>query len=191
MHNDFSWLNEPPQWSVNDDSLHVVTADNSDFWRETWYGFTRHSGHFYYREVSEDFTFQVKVNAEFSALYDQAGIMIAIDEQQWLKSGIEFSDGQPMMGSVLTVGHSDWATGVFPADAGQFWMRITLKNGCLRLQYSADGISWPLLRLCRFPQASHYRIGVMCCTPERAGLSVIFSEINLTPALDLDLHDLS
>jgi regulation of enolase protein 1 (concanavalin A-like superfamily) len=31
----------------------------------------------------------------------------------------------------------------------------------------------------------------MCCTPERAGLDVVFQDILLTPPLDKALHDLS
>jgi regulation of enolase protein 1 (concanavalin A-like superfamily) len=31
----------------------------------------------------------------------------------------------------------------------------------------------------------------MCCTPQRAGLAVAFSDFTLGPALGKDLHDLS
>lgn len=37
--------------------------------------------------------------------------MIYLDEKHWLKTGIEYNDGQPMIGSVLTNEISDWATG--------------------------------------------------------------------------------
>ena len=48
--------------------------------------------------------------ADFQSLYDQAGIMVRIDAQHWVKAGIEFSDGRAMLASVLTDGRSDWAT---------------------------------------------------------------------------------
>ncbi|MGK9175929.1 DUF1349 domain-containing protein [Yokenella regensburgei] len=186
----FNWINEPTTWRHEEGQLSVVTDGHTDFWRKTWYGFERFSGHIYATETGEDFTFQTKICADFTTLYDQAGIMLVKDEQHWLKAGIEFNDGAPAIGSVLTLGHSDWATGIFQGNAGAFWMRLTRKGDALRLQYSADGVSWPLLRLCPFP-AGKVQIGVMCCTPERQGLAVNFHDIRLTPALEKDLHDLS
>ncbi|WP_414499804.1 DUF1349 domain-containing protein [Zymobacter sp. IVIA_12111.31 C1] len=186
----YQWLNAPQQWSGDESHLRVITDGATDFWRETWYGFTRFSGHFYGTEVNGDFTFQAHIQADFQTLYDQAGIMLVADETCWLKAGIEYNDGQPAIGSVLTQGHSDWTTGVFPGNARDFWMRLTRRGDSLRLQYSADGKVWPLLRLFHL-KAQHCRVGVMCCTPERAGLAVDFSELTLTPPLDKALHDLS
>lgn len=185
------WLNEPHRWSVVGDELELVTDDSTDFWRETHYGFERDSGHLLGFPTSESFTAQVRVRGDFQALYDQAGLMVRIDEQHWVKTGIEFSDGQAMLGSVLTVGRSDWATGPFQGNPRDFWMRVTVDSGVLRIQSSTDGKVWPLVRLAPFPQAASYLVGPMACTPQRAGLSVLFSDFQLTPPLGKDLHDLS
>jgi regulation of enolase protein 1 (concanavalin A-like superfamily) len=48
-----------------------------------------------------------------------------------------------------------------------------------------------MLRLAPFPAAPRYLVGPMCCTPQRAGLDVAFSDFTLGPALGKDLHDLS
>ncbi|HEX8537710.1 MAG TPA: DUF1349 domain-containing protein [Cystobacter sp.] len=48
-----------------------------------------------------------------------------------------------------------------------------------------------MVRLAPFPEAASYQVGPMCCTPQRAGLSVRFSEFRLTPPLGKDLHDLT
>jgi regulation of enolase protein 1 (concanavalin A-like superfamily) len=101
------------------------------------------------------------------------------------------SDGEALLGSVLTNGLSDWATGPFRGDASDFWIRVTAECGVLRLQASADGQRWPLMRLCPFPVAERYWVGPMCCTPERAGLQVLFSDFTLVPASGRALHDLS
>jgi len=113
MRQECRWINEPKQWSNNAGSIQVVTEDTTDFWSHTWYGFNRFSGHVYGWDVTEDFTLQVRVRGDFTTLYDQAGVMITADESHWLKAGIEFNDGQPMIGSVLTDTNSDWATGLF------------------------------------------------------------------------------
>jgi len=190
MSGDFYWLNEPQQWRDTQGKIEVLTDGNTDFWRKTWYGFERFSGHGYVRDVTGDFTFQVRIQARFSELYDQAGVLLVADDQNWLKAGIEFNDGAPAIGSVLTQVFSDWATGIFTGDAGDFWLRLSRKGDALRLQYSTDGRVWPLLRLCHFPHP-RCAVGVMCCTPERSGLAVSFTEMALTPLLEKELHDLS
>ena len=185
------WLNRPPTLSVSDDELWVVTGPNTDFWRETHYGFVRDNGHFYAFEAADGFTAQVRVQAQFQHLYDQAGLMIRIDESRWVKTGIEFSDGHGLLGSVLTDGASDWATGQYAGDPSDFWVRVTVQAGVLRIQASSDGIIWPLVRLSPFPKSERYLVGPMCCTPERSGLKVRFTEWRLGPALGKDLHDLT
>jgi regulation of enolase protein 1 (concanavalin A-like superfamily) len=184
------WLNEPKRWFAQDDSLQIVTDNATDFWRETHYGFCRDSGHFLGFPTAGAFTAELRVRADFQALYDQAGIMVRIDEQRWVKAGIEFSDGRVMLASVLTDGRSDWAMAPYDHGDGEFWMRATVANGVVRLQVSTDGKLWPLMRLAPFAEADSYLVGPMACTPERAGLSVVFSTFRLKPPLGKDLHEL-
>jgi hypothetical protein len=186
-----AWLNEPAEWGFEAGGLRVVTDHGTDFWRETHYGFTRDSGHVLGLGTAGDFTAELRVQAEYRALYDQAGIMLRLDERRWLKAGIEFSDGQAMLGSVLTLDRSDWATGPYAGDPGDFRLRLTVAAGVLRLQASPDGRRWGLVRLAPFPPAASYTVGPMCCTPERAGLVVRFTEFRLGPPLGRELHDLS
>lgn len=186
------WLNKPSHCqSIAEHTLEIVTDLQTDFWRETHYGFIRDSGHFLGFETTGGFTAQVRVNADFRELYDQAGMMVRLNEETWLKAGIEYNDGMPMISSVLTRGTSDWSPCSFSGDPTDFWLRVTVSDGVLRLQYSTDGMTWPLLRLAPFPDADRYTVGPMCCTPERQGLKVRFSEWSLTPPLGRDLHDLT
>jgi uncharacterized protein len=186
-----AWLNEPANWRLDGEALTVTTDGSTDFWRETHYGFTRDTGHFFGFETVGDFTAEMRIEAQYRELYDQAGLMVRLSEDTWIKAGIELSDGQPMASSVLTLGKSDWATAAYHGDAADFWMRVTVRAGVLRLQLSSDGKVWPLLRLSPFPIAKIYRVGPMCCTPERAGLTVVFSEFRVTDPRQKDLHDLS
>lgn len=96
------WLNKPRQSAIMPDILEMTTDKGTDFWRETFYGFTRDSGHFYGMPAPTRFTAQLRIRAEYEKLYDQAGLMIRIDEQHWVKAGIELSDGRAMLSSVLT-----------------------------------------------------------------------------------------
>lgn len=185
------WLNPPSVWRLDAGRLEVTTDARTDFWRETFYGFVRDNGHFLGFRTEGDFTAELRIESQYRELYDQAGLMVRLDTSTWLKAGIEFSDGRPMLSSVLTVGKSDWTTAPYWDNAADFRLRMTLRAGALRLQVSADGVHWPLMRLCPFPQAASYLVGPMCCTPERAGLQVRFSEFRVGPPTDKDLHDLS
>jgi regulation of enolase protein 1 (concanavalin A-like superfamily) len=186
-----TWLNEPAHWRRDDGTLHVRTDLKTDFWRETHYGFTRHSGHVFGYRTSGDFTAGVRVRGAFQALYDQAGIMVLLDERTWIKAGIEYSDGHGSLSSVLTVGKSDWALSSFAGDPGDFRIRATVQDGVLKVQASSDGLRWPFIRLCPFPKAASYFVGPMCCSPERAGLEVAFSDFTVTPPIAKALHDLT
>jgi uncharacterized protein len=186
------WLNEPQIWRVDpSDTLSLVTDENTDFWRETHYDFTRDSGHFFGFTTPDAFTAQVRIRGKYDALYDQAGIMVRINADCWVKAGIELSDGRAMLSSVLTVGKSDWATATYAHNPQDFWMRATVANGVLRLQVSDEGRTWPLVRLAPFPIASYYEVGPMACSPEVKGLEVRFSDFKITPPLGKELHDLS
>jgi uncharacterized protein len=185
------WINEPARWSLGPAGLLVTTDHATDFWRETHYGFIRHSGHLFGYRVTGGFTATVRVQAQYQCLYDQAGLMVLADEQSWVKAGIEWSDGEAMLSSVLTITRSDWATGSFQGNAADFWIRITVDRGVLRIQASADGQRWPLVRLSPFPLRDQYVVGPMCCSPERAGLDVLFSELSVITPSGKPLHDLS
>ena len=85
---------EPAVGPLNRDTFAVTTEHDTDFWRETHYGFIRGpNGHFYYQEVSGDFRCEVKVSGHYAALDDQAGLMVRLDAMTWLKAGIEFVEG--------------------------------------------------------------------------------------------------
>ena len=185
------WLNEPKVWNLTTDQLTVATDAGSDFWQKTHYGFVHDSGHFFAHNITGDFTAQIHVKACYKSLYDQAGLMIRVDENTWIKIGIELSDGELMLGSVLTIGSSDWATGAFTGGDSGVWLRVTLVNGVMKIQWSDDGKRWPLLRLCNFPDVETYQVGPMCCSPITGGMNADFSAFSINPPLYKDLHDLS
>lgn len=191
MFETMKWLNPPQQQSVQAHQVQMRTDPNTDFWRETHYGFTRDSGHFLYHETAGDFSAQLKIQGDYAHLYDQAGLMVRLDERHWIKIGAEVSDGTTLLSSVLTVGQSDWATGSFPGDPSEFWIRVSVTHGVLRVQVSLDGRHWPLVRLASFPIAASYQVGPFSCTPERGGLEVVFSEFQISAPNGKALHDLS
>ena len=182
------WLNEPPIWQINNDRLRVATGPKTDFWRLTHYGFIRDNGHFYYEERTGDFTIQAKIDANYQALYDQAGIMIRLNAANWIKAGVEYTDGSPHFSAVVTREFSDWS--VLPASsAGPVWLRLTKLSTAIRIQYSTDGLSFRMLRLAYFPDAATTQAGLMCCSPEREGFEVEFSSYSISDPIMTALHE--
>jgi len=189
--NSGTWLNEPKSWDAADTSLTMTTDEKTDFWRETYYGFKRDSGHFLGLPTADGFTAKIRIQGEFRTLYDQAGLMVRIDEERWVKTGVEFTDGELFLSTVITDGKSDWSVSQPFKELEDFYIRITLAKGAMRIQASRDGSFWPLLRLAPFPIAETYQVGPTACTPERSGLAIRFSEFEIGPAITKDLHDLT
>ncbi|PVZ13956.1 MULTISPECIES: DUF1349 domain-containing protein [unclassified Pseudomonas] len=185
------WLNPPTLSEVSKHSLTITTDEKTDFWRETHYGFTRDTGHFLGVTTPDGFTAKIRIQGAFRSLYDQAGLMVRIDERRWVKTGVEFTDGEAFLSTVVTNGQSDWSVSQPFKALEDFYLRVTLAAGTLRIQASRDTRVWPLLRLAPFPVADAYQVGPMACTPERSGLKVMFSEFEINPAITQDLHDLS
>lgn len=185
------WLNAPSNVQASEADLIMTTDAKTDFWRETHYGFTRDSGHFLGFPAADGFTAKIRVQGEFRMLYDQAGLMVRIDEKRWVKTGVEFTDGELFLSTVITDGKSDWSVSQPFKELEDFYIRITLAQGAMRVQASRDGSFWPLLRLAPFPVAGAYEVGPTACTPERSGLTVRFSEFEIGPAITKDLHDLT
>jgi len=185
------WLNRPATSAVSEHSLTMTTEQKTDFWRETHYGFTRDTGHFLGVATADGFTATIRIQGEFRSLYDQAGLMVRIDEKRWVKTGVEFTDGHAFLSTVVTDGKSDWSVSQPFKALEDFYIRVTLSNGAMRIQASRDGSFWPLLRLAPFPVADTYQVGPTACTPERSGLVVRFSEFTINPATSKDLHDLT
>lgn len=78
---DLQWLNPPPKYTSADGSLHVETGAETDFWRQTFYGFVRDNGPFGSTEVTSDFSAEVSFRGAYTELYDQAGMMVRLDAQ--------------------------------------------------------------------------------------------------------------
>jgi hypothetical protein len=117
------WFNEPPAWSAADDTLTVTAGAQTDLWRITHYGFIRDNAHGYLQPVSGDFTAEVQVSGQYAAQYDQAGLLVRLDERRWLKCGIEFVDGIQQISAVITREFSDWSVAPLPDNPPTIWMR--------------------------------------------------------------------
>ncbi|MEP0881229.1 DUF1349 domain-containing protein [Trichocoleus sp. ST-U3] len=168
------WYNEPPIWNVQGNTITITSAGKTDFWRETHYGFIRDNGHFFYQPANRDFMVEVKVSGEYRDLYDQAGLMLRLDEANWLKCGIEFVEGVQQVSAVVTRDYSDWSVVPLPDNPASLWMRVHRRGTAVEVQYSLDGTQYTMLRLGYLTPAETVNVGVMCASPEGNGFSMKF-----------------
>jgi regulation of enolase protein 1 (concanavalin A-like superfamily) len=182
-------LNEPPVWSFVNGELSLRTGNETDFWRETFYGFTRDSGHAWLRPVSGDFTAEVTVRGDYETLYDQAGLMLRVDAANWIKTGIEYTDGLMHFSVVVTRGVSDWSVIPLPRakPSDDVKVRLTRHGDAVRVQFSVAGAPWQMARLCPF-SAGDAQIGMAACSPQRAGFGARFTGFSVGPAISRELH---
>jgi regulation of enolase protein 1 (concanavalin A-like superfamily) len=190
MASEFRWLNEPARWQGDAERLDVVTNDKTDFWRETFYGFVRDSGHGWLTGVVGDFSATASFKGDYRELYDQAGLMLRIDETQWIKAGIEYTDGLMHFSVVVTRGVSDWS--VIPLHQAstetEIFVRLTRHGDAVRVQFHTGDGKWQMARLCPF-SPDDAEVGVTACSPERQGFEVTFRDIKVGPAISRKLHE--
>ncbi|MBN1285335.1 MAG: DUF1349 domain-containing protein [Anaerolineae bacterium] len=174
------WLNEPATWEAQGDTLTVTADPKTDFWRKTDDGGVRDTGHCYYERVMGDFVAEVKVSGEYAAQYDQAGLMVRLDEVYWMKCGIELFNDVQQASAVVTNEYSDWSIVPLPQNPPAIWLRVTRKTSTLSVYYSLDGETYTLLRMAYLTSAE-VEVGPMCAAPTGDGFRAVFEGFGVRP----------
>ncbi|MFI2609475.1 DUF1349 domain-containing protein [Kitasatospora sp. NPDC018616] len=183
-----SWLNEPERVRTDGTDLLVTTRPRSDFWRTTSYGFVRDDGHALLTGFPPGSATEITFVADFTALYDQAGLLIRVDPRTWIKAGVEMSDGLPHLGAVVTRGVSDWSLAPVPDWHGRaVTVRASRTGDAVTIRARCEDAPWRLVRLAPLAPEADATAGPFCCSPERAGLQVRFTRFAQGPA-DPALH---
>ena len=163
------WLNEPASWQRTDDVLQVNVDPGTDFWRVTGYGYIRDSGHVYGEVLAGDLDVAVRIRGNWSAQYDQAGVMLRADERTWLKTGIEFFEGRPRLSTVLTLGMSSWTVANLPDDTNDVALRLSRRGDAVEIRYSTGDSAPDLAALVYLPPDAELLAGVMCAARKGRG----------------------
>jgi len=183
-----SWLNPPPSVETDGTRLVVRPAEGSDFWRTTSYGFVHDDGHALLVDLPAGSAVEASFLVDYTELYDQAGVMLRVDECTWTKSGVEISDGEPQLGAVVTRGLSDWSLAPVPEWAGrEVTVRASRSGDAVTLRARAAGEPWRMVRLAPLAPEAQVQAGPFCCSPSHGGLHVTFTGFRIGPA-DVALH---
>ena len=117
-----TWFNEPEQWKVEDKTLTMSVTPQSDYWRISHYGFTVDDAPFYYATYGGEFEAKVKITGDYKVRFDQAGLMLRIDHENYIKAGIEFVDGKYNLSTVVTHQTSDWSVITLDKPVPYIWI---------------------------------------------------------------------
>lgn len=179
----FRWHCEPRRWSLGGGRLRIEPDAPTDFWQRTHYGFRADNGHFLHRDVDGDFVLTARVLFRPAHQYDQAGLMVRVSADCWLKSSVEFEPAGPSrLGVVVTnLGYSDWSTQDFPTGAGEVWLRARREADDYIVEASADGASWGQLRMAHLHDGGEGPVtcGVYACSPRGEGFACEFAEFSV------------
>ena len=163
----FAWFNEPARYKLGD-GLEIWTDAETDFWQRTFYDFRRDDGHCLLIPLEGDFSISTWVEYRPQTQYDQCGLMIRVDAENWIKLSTEYeTETYSRLGSVVTnLGFSDWATQDVPSTRTAIGYRISRRGPDFRLAYSHDGQAWVQMRVTHLHRASDpLQVGVYACSP--------------------------
>jgi uncharacterized protein len=183
-----TWLNPPVSAQPDGNSLVVITRKDSDFWRNTAYGFVHDSGHALLVELAVGEAVEVTFLVDFDQQFDQAGLMLRLDERNWIKAGVELTDGVPHVGAVVTREDSDWSMWPVPSWTGDaVTVRASRAADSVTIRVRAGARKWQLLRLAPLQAPGPVGAGPFACSPTGDGLLATFLDFATGPA-DADLH---
>ncbi|MEC0209593.1 DUF1349 domain-containing protein [Paenibacillus ehimensis] len=183
------WINQPLSARQEGDHLKVVPEKGRDFWKKTLYDFEFEDGAALLADWQTDSAVEVSfLLTSFTELYDQAGILLYHEPEQWIKAGIEINDGIPHLAAVVTDGYSDWSLAAVPEWEGEeVTIRASVMKDAVIIRARTGRHGWRTIRVARFPYPSGNLAGPFTCSPTRDGLEVTFTRWSFTEA-DQELH---
>ena len=178
------WTRQPMDFEIRDDSIEIITAPHTDLWQRTYYHFRNDNAPVLQVSTQEKyFSFTVKTTFESKHRFDQCGVVLYLDSDNWLKASIEYENEQfQHLGSVVTNhGYSDWATTAIPADIKSMWYRLSRREDDFCIECSQDGVNFSQMRVCHLWEGKgEIRFGIYACSPEDSSFKATFTELQVS-----------
>ena len=193
------WLHPPASCEVTEQSVTLTTDPGTDFWQRTYYGFRNDNAPALLWERRDNFTFTARASFTYRNRYDQCGLIVYLDSDNWFKASAEAEDASmARLGSVVTnLGYSDWATTDIPTPT-VMWYRLSRRGPDFLLESSPDGTDFRQMRVFHLhrlgettaemgkldpPAAPEQpmRFGLYACSPLESSFEVRFDHLTLEP----------
>lgn len=183
----FRWVNQPENFAITKNSLTLNTMPETDFWQRTYYGFRHNNAHAFVLPLNnKDFTFTVETHWEPKKLFDQCGVIVYEDPDNWFKASVEYDNEKfSRLGSVVTnLGYSDWATTDIDSNINKMTYRLSCRDQDFLLENSVDGVHFKQMRIFHLHlPIERINIGVYACSPLQSTMKVEFSNFSLGPCI--------
>lgn len=182
--NNFKWTRQPESYKIYNDKIEIITKPHTDLWQRTYYHFQNDNAPVLQIETDEKY-FSFVVKTEFNDShhrFDQCGIVMYLDSENWLKGSIEYENNQfQHLGSVVTNhGYSDWATTAIDASIKSMWYRLSRREDDYCIECSTDGIVFTQMRICHmFKGDGKITFGIYACSPEYSSFKAVFSHMQI------------
>ena len=173
------WFNEPTKWEIKNNSLTMNVTPQSDYWRISHYGFTVDDAPFLYTMRGGEFEVKVKVTGDYTARFDQAGLLLRIDHENYIKAGIEFVDGKYNLSTVVTHHTSDWSIIALDRPVPFVWIKAVRRLDAIEVFYSFDDVTYTLMRNAWMPDNHPIMVGVMAACPDGNGFKARFDNFSI------------
>ncbi len=182
------WTHSPADVRQDGDRLLVEAAEGSDAWRHTSYGFVHDSEHALIRPLPAGRALEVSFLLDYTEQFDQAGLFLRASASEWIKAGVEVSDGAAQVGAVVTHGTSDWSVAPVEHWRGRrVTVRASRTGDAVTVRARVDDEPWQLVRVAYLDPGLDIDAGLFCAAPTRAGLVVTFLSLTEGDA-DGSLH---
>ena len=194
-----NWLYPPKTFELGDDLVKIVTDPGTDFWQRSYYGFRNDNAPALLLESDANFTFTARASFSYKNLFDQCGLIIYLDSENWFKASVEYENSKfSRLGSVVTnLGYSDWAT-TDVATPSEIWYRLSRRGPDFLIESSLDGVAFGQMRIFHLhqlgettaemgqqnppvPAKQSIRFGVYACSPLDSSFTAVFDQFNLEP----------
>lgn len=132
------------------------------------------------------FSFIVKTEFDTKARFDQCGIVVYLDSENWMKASIEYENEQyQRLGSVVTNhGYSDWATTDIDASVKSMWYRLSRRESDYCIECSTDGTTFQQMRICHLWEGNEeISFGVYACSPAEGSFQAKFTNMQITECM--------
>ena len=178
------WTRQPKACVILPDRVEIVTEPHTDLWQRTYYHFRNDNAPVLQLSTDEKFfSFIVKTEFASKQRFDQCGVVMYLDSENWLKGSIEYENEEfQHLGSVVTNnGYSDWATTAIDASVKSMWYRFSRREDDYCIECSPDGVNYSQMRICHMWNAGGaIRFGIYACSPEDSSFRAIFTGMELT-----------
>ena len=179
-----SWTREPAEYTLSEDKIEIVTKPFTDLWQRTYYHFRNDNAPLLQMEIDEQFfSFTVKTEFQSEHRFDQCGVVMYLDSENWLKASVEYENERfQHLGTVVTNnGYSDWATTEIDANIKSMWYRLSRREDDYCVECSEDGVVFRQMRVCHiFKGGGRIKFGIYACSPEESSFKAVFTNMKLT-----------